>query len=1113
MGKLVDIIISEQSEIKDQSLDKFCRGASLELLLNECKELERFRKESDNLYHKVRALFFLYGIHRFHISMRKNISRNGLIPYEGYEHLLKRRFEQAIELFRGIEEEHGPNEGISSALSEAYHSLAFQILANQVRFSVRNTLGNQWMFRCGHPVDQALYFRKELIKADPKSGLFPILKESTPVRMDLTHSGWSDIFFLGMDYPEGARVLNISVDLQIFDEEKSNTPEPPISTYFRIIDEPLVRLTSVDLGASTDITRLDVVFDFAKDYLGLLKAALIAGGIIPPGMEGAGLPLSDLLDRMVGPGMGFELVSHVNNIPKGSRLAVSTNLLASLIALLMRASGQTASLTGALTEEERRLVAARAILGEWLGGSGGGWQDSGGIWPGIKEIKGVEAREGDPEFEKSKGRLLPDHTILTRDLVSENTRQKLQSSLVMVHGGMASDVGPILEMVTEKYLLRSEAEWKARGEAIRFYDHVVDRIKAGDIQSIGQSTHQNFEGPIRTIIPWTTNIYTEALIEKVSKEFGKDFWGFWMMGGTSGGGMGFMFEPSVKKKAQVRLQEILLETKKVHEKAVPFAMDPVVYEFSINEEGSVSTLLSGEKALMSQWYYILKSPGLLKKEITALTAGQRSELQNLGQQSKSDPDFQQLVSGLYERMIPRAEQEIKGSSGLSDLLDDNGFDHEMHQQIKADYKSGRIGLSQNRLPVSSIIRDVEAHEILTPNQENLSAYAEAGEKALKEGKLAIISLAGGAGSRWTQGAGVVKSLHPFVRFADKHRSFIELHLAKNSKISMDLGCEIPHVLTTSFLTQDAIKDYLDTFSSFGHRGTLYLSPGRSIGLRLIPTERELRYLWEVLPQQVLDLQEQKVRDSLHKALISWAKDTGEGEDYTDNLAHQCVHPVGHWYEFPNMMLNGTLHRLLTENPGLEHLLVHNIDTLGANADPAIFGLHLANQGGVTAEVITRRLNDRGGGLANVDGKIRIIEGLALPDERIEFELSYYNTGTFWINIATILEVFGLSREDLANEDKVRTAVRKMSRRMPTYMTIKDVKKRWGKGQEDVFPVAQFEKLWGDMTALSDLTCSYLSVSRMRGQQLKEVAELDGWLRDGSAEYISNLCGYKENGSG
>ena len=34
--------------------------------------------------------------------------------------------------------------------------------------------------------------------------------------------------------------------------------------------------------------------------------------------------------------------------------------------------------------------------------------------------------------------------------------------------------------------------------------------------------------------------------------------------------------------------------------------------------------------------------------------------------------------------------------------------------------------------------------------------------------------------------------------------------------------------------------------------------------------------------------------------------------------------------------------------------------------------------------------------------------------------------------------------------------------MPTYITLKEVKKRWGHGQEDIFPVSQFEKLWGDM---------------------------------------------------
>src|SRR5262249_23707195 len=149
-------------------------------------------------------------------------------------------------------------------------------------------------------------------------------------------------------------------DLAVLDRDKS--PRPPVESYLRVIDEPVLRLTSVDLGATADIRELSEVFDFAKDYLGLLKAAVIAAGIVPPGIEGSGQSLADLLARLVGPGLGLEIVSNVNNIPKGSRLAVSTNLLASLIAACMRATGQAKSLIGQLQEDERRLVAARAIL-------------------------------------------------------------------------------------------------------------------------------------------------------------------------------------------------------------------------------------------------------------------------------------------------------------------------------------------------------------------------------------------------------------------------------------------------------------------------------------------------------------------------------------------------------------------------------------------------------------------------------------------------------------------------------------------------------------------------------------------------------------------------------
>jgi hypothetical protein len=264
-------------------------------------------------------------------------------------------------------------------------------------------------------------------------------------------------------------------------------------------------------------------------------------------------------------------------------------------------------------------------------------------------------------------------------------------------------------------------------------------------------------------------------------------------------------------------------------------------------------------------------------------------------------------------------------------------------------------------------------------------------------------------------------------------------------------------------------------------------------------------MWEEMPHQILDEQAQKVQESLHNALINWAKNEGEGEDYTDNLPHQCIHPVGHWYEIPNMLLNDTLKTMLEGIPQLKYLMVHNIDTLGANPDPSLLGFHILNGSTFTTEVITRRIDDRGGGLAKVDGRIRLVEGLALPDDKIEFNLTYYNSSTFWIDIDKMLSVFRLDKSKLAEESLVRERVWEMSRRMRTYITLKDVKKRWGKGQEDIFPVTQFEKLWGDMTALPELDCSWIVVPRVRGQQLKEVAQLDGWLRDGSADYLNTLC--------
>ncbi len=654
-------------------------------------------------------------------------------------------------------------------------------------------------------------------------------------------------------------------------------------------------------------------------------------------------------------------------------------------------------------------------------------------------------------------------------------------------------------------MLRPAAEWIYRQQAIGMLDEIVAALQGGEIQRVGELTSRNFREPLQTIIPWASNAFTEILINTVRAEFGADFWGFWMLGGMSGGGMGFIFEPKRKAQAQKRLLEIMAQTKRELQHALPFAMEPVVYDFAINERGTWADLLQGDEALLPRAYYALHVPRWLRANPQALPKPQRAELDKFSAACRVRPEFSGMIQTLFDRLLPRLKTENGRQHSLADLLDQNGFDRVQHEQIRDDLKNGRIGLAQNRLPASAHIKDVRDTDVLNATAPLGEEYRKAGMAALTRGELAVVTLAAGVGSRWTQGAGVVKALHPFCKFNGVHRTFIETHLAKSRRTGQLAGHPVPHIITTSYMTHGATEEFLRWKNNYQYPGPLLLSPGRSIGLRMIPMVRDLRFAWEEMPQQLLDEQQQKVRESLRAALLNWATQAGEGGDYTDNLPPQCLHPVGHWFEVPNLLRNGVLADLLAKQPQLQHLMLHNIDTLGADPDPAMFGLHLAQNDCLTFEVITRRLEDRGGGLARVNGQVRLVEGLAMPLEEEEFHLRYYNSNTCWIHIDKLLTVFGLSRSDLTDAERVATAIRRIAGRMPTYITIKEVKRRWGHGQEDVFPVCQFEKLWVDMTALPEVKTRYAVVPRLRGQQLKDQAQLDGWLRDGSADFVNQLC--------
>ncbi|MBI5049837.1 MAG: UTP--glucose-1-phosphate uridylyltransferase [Nitrospirae bacterium] len=1070
MNELIETITSEDISLRNRSIDSLLKNKNTDELLKSAEELEDFRKTVNNLYHKVRASLFLFVIYRFYLQENKEIKPEGRIPFEGVKAALDRNFEESINIYlKDVMKNRNLNGAVCSAIAHSYYQLAFKYLVDQVRLSISQCNENFYLFNT-HGLENYPYsVLPELTIPDAGTGLYPVGMDATPVRLDPSHSGWSDIFFLGMDFPEGARVVNISVNLKVSGDE--GTVKPPCECYCRFIEEPVISLRSIDLNTSKKISSLLELFNFGNDYLSLLKAGVVASGIVPPSFENKNIELKDILKKLLNKPGGIEVVSRVNDIPKGSRLAVSTTLLATIITCLMRFSGQTKSQTGLLTEEERRIAASRAILGEWLGGSGGGWQDSGGLWPGIKIITGEAATIGTPEFGVSRGCLLPNHSLFSRTDVPQGVEDKIINSVVLVHGGISQNVGPILEMVTEKYLLRYEKEWNARIRGIHLFDKITDALAQGNLKELGRLTTEDWEGPIQQIIPWANNAFTEDLINNVKKEFKEDYWGFLMLGGMSGSGMAFIIKPEIKEKFKKRVVEIMSELKNLYNYSLPFTIDPLVYDFDFNHDGNSARLLAGEDAKMPE----------------------SSKIQDDKDSASGTKKF------LNEKWIKR----------------EYGFDSKSHEHMKTLLRQGEIGLSRNRLPVTTKLEDVSDNEVshFEKDKSNGDSY-KSGMESLKRNEAAVVTFAGGMGSRWTEGAAVVKPINPFVKMEGKFRTFMEIHLAKSRKTGRVSGYKIPHVITTSYLTHVAIDNYLKRFNYFGDRARIYLSLGKSIGHRVYPNERDLRFLWEDQLQQKLDENTQKLQENIHRALIEWTKSKGEGEDYSENKPILRFNPPGHWYEIPNLIKNGVLSGIIKENPCLKYLFCHNIDTMGADIEPAILGMHISNQSCLSFEVTPRRIEDRGGGLAKINGYIQLIEGLALPREEDEYMLSYYNTLTNWITIDSLLEFFGLDRgliidaeKDSAKNDRILEAIQHIEKRMPTYVTIKNVKYVWGSGQEDVYPVAQFEKLWGDMTRLKDLKISYVAVPRYRGQQLKEPSQLDRWFNDRSFEYVRERASF------
>ena len=197
--------------------------------------------------------------------------------------------------------------------------------------------------------------------------------------------------------------------------------------------------------------------------------------------------------------------------------------------------------------------------------------------------------------------------------------------------------------------------------------------------------------------------------------------------------MGFLFSPQRKPEAQQRMQVIMSETKRAMEHCVPFAMEPVVYNFAINERGTAGRAARRRRrAHARRLLHARRASAAAHRSAQPLRRTPRRTgtlHRRLPHRATISPAWCTTSSTTCCRA--RRTSRPDRAQTLEALLETHGFDRVQHEQIQTDLRSGRIGLAQNRLPVTSHIEDAAPDE-LDPRHRALR-HAGAGRRACRRG--------------------------------------------------------------------------------------------------------------------------------------------------------------------------------------------------------------------------------------------------------------------------------------------------------------------------------------------------------------------------------------------
>jgi UTP--glucose-1-phosphate uridylyltransferase len=229
--------------------------------------------------------------------------------------------------------------------------------------------------------------------------------------------------------------------------------------------------------------------------------------------------------------------------------------------------------------------------------------------------------------------------------------------------------------------------------------------------------------------------------------------------------------------------------------------------------------------------------------------------------------------------------------------------------------------------------------------------AELGGEALREGRVALLVLAGGMATRM---GGVIKALVDAV----PGKSFLDLRRAEVRALGRRYGRVPPLWLMTSHATDAGIRAALGADLD----GEAVATFVQHLSVRLTP----------------------------------------EGDVFLDEKGLPSEYAPGHG-DLPDALVGSGLLGAFVGRGG-KVVMVANVDNMGGTLDAAVIGFHLAHGKPVTCEVVDKLASDRGGIPAWVDGTLCVLEEFRIPPTFDPQTVRVFNTNVFHFDAPALLDL-------------------------------------------------------------------------------------------------------------